>query len=190
MSLLDSTAEYKQFEVRFQEVKVRKENIVGAENDGWSSLAQAIEWATVVQCAEMVGRTEKVLEMTVEYANFRVAFGRPIATFQAVQHHCANLKVAVDGARIATHQAAWLVAEGLPASEQVSIAKAFVGDASRLGIEVSHAVFAGISFTVEHDLQLYTTRSKIAEANLGDTDFHLDKVNEHMAAAIDPTSVA
>ena len=182
MSPLDSTAEYRQFEVQFRDVRIGNETIVGAQNDGWSSLAQAIEWATVVQCAEMVGRTEKVLEMTVEYANFRMAFGRPIATFQAVQHHCANLKVAVEGARMATQQAAWQVAEGLPASEQVSIAKAFAGDASRLGIEVGHAVFAGISFTVEHDLQLYTTRSKVAEANLGDTDFHLAKVSEHMAA--------
>lgn len=177
---LESTAEYKQFQVDFRETRIPNENIIGQINNGSEPLNKALQRATIVQCAEMVGRIEKVLEMTVDYANFRTAFGRPIAAFQAIQHHCANLKVAVDGARVATQQAAWLLNENLPATEQISIAKAFTGDASRLSIEVSHAVFAGISFTVEHDIQLYTMRSKIAEAHLGDTDYHLEELSKTM----------
>ena len=181
IALMESTAGYKQHEVRFQDVRVPRENMVGKLDRGWGPLEEAKEWATVVQCAEMVGRAEKVLEMVVDYSKVRVAFGRPIGNFQAVQHRCADLRVAVDGARVVTYQAAWKLAEGIPCPEDVSMAKAFVGSASRLAAETGHAVFAGISFTMEHDMQLYTMRSKIAEANLGDTDFHLDRVSEHMA---------
>ena len=178
---LESTAGYKQHEVRFQDVRVPTENMVGKLDLGGGPLAQAIELGTVVQCAEMLGRAEKVLEMVVEYSKARVAFGRPIGSFQAVQHRCVNLRVAVDGARLVTYQAAWKLAEGLPCSEDVSMAKAVAGSASRLATENGHSVFAGIAFTVEHDMQLYSMRSNIDEANLGDTDYHLSKVSEQMA---------
>ena len=90
------------------------------------------------------------------------------------------MKVAVDGARLVTYQAAWKLVEGRPCSEDVAIAKAFAGSLSRQATVAGHAIFAGIAFTVEHDMQLYTMRSKIAEASLGDTDYHLDRLGERM----------
>lgn len=177
---MESVSKYKQHEVVFQDVRVPQENVL--EGAGQGQMESAIQWATVVQCAEMVGRGQKVLDMVVEYSKIRVQFGRPIGGFQAVQHRCADLSVAVDGARLLTYQAAWRLTEGLPCSEDVSIAKAFAGSLSRQAAAAGHAIFAGIAFTVEHDMQLYTMRSKIAEANLGDTDFHLDRVGEYLAS--------
>jgi alkylation response protein AidB-like acyl-CoA dehydrogenase len=128
----------------------------------------------------MVGRAQKILEMVVEYSKVRVQFGRPIGAFQAVQHRCADLKVAVDGAQMVTHRAAWKVTQGLPCSEDVAMAKAAAGALSRMAVTAGHTIFAGIAFTMDHDMQMYTQRSKVAEANLGDTDFHLDRLGDQM----------
>ena len=131
----------------------------------------------VIQCAETLGRAEKVLEMVVTYAGVRVQFGRPIATFQAVQHRCADLKVAVDSCRMLVYQAAWRLDQDMTAHNEVSMAKAKAGTLSRAATEAGHSIFAGISFTVEHDMQLYSSRAKISESNFGDTGYHLDQIS-------------
>ena len=101
------------------------------------------------------------------------------ATFAEVvgqEHVTAPLVNAVDGGRMLTYQAAWKLDQGLPANDEVSFAKAQAGTLSRLATETGHSIFAGISFTTEHDMQLYSARAKIAEANLGDTEYHLDQL--------------
>jgi alkylation response protein AidB-like acyl-CoA dehydrogenase len=178
--LLESVAGYKQHQVMYDQVRVQHGAVLGRMGYGLDYLAGAVEWATVVQCGEIIGRSEKVLELVVEYSKNRIQFGRPIGSFQAVQHQCADLKVALDGARLVTRQAAWKLTEGLPCSDDVSMAKACAGSLSRLATATGHGIFAGIAFTVEHDMQLYTMRSKIAESNLGDTDYHLAKLGAQM----------
>ena len=178
---MESIADYKQHRVRLQEVRVGREDVLGQVGGAAHALAKAQDWATVTQCAEIIGRAEKILEMVVEYSHNRVQFGRPIGSFQAIQHQCADLRVAVDGARLVTYQAAWKLEQGLPWAEDVSVAKACAGNLSRQAVATGHGIFAGIAFTVEHDMQLYTMRSKIAEANLGDSDFHLDRLADAMA---------
>lgn len=178
--LMESVGGYKQHEVTFEKVTVPRDAVLGWVGGGLDHLAGAKQWATVVQCGEMVGRSEKILELVVEYSKNRIQFGRPIGSFQAVQHRCADLRVAVDGTRLVTRQAAWKLSEGLPCAEDVSMAKAGAGALSRLAAAAGHHIFAGIAFTVEHDMQLYTARSKIAEVNMGDTDYHLGKLGAHM----------
>ncbi len=176
MTRMESIANYPQYLVEFDDVPLANDAVLGEVAEGRQALESAVQRATVVQCAETLGRAQMVLEMVVEYANNRVAFGRPIGTFQAVQHRCADLRVAVDGARMLTYQAAWRLDQGLPAGGEVSMAKAQSGTLSRLATETGHSIFAGISFTSEHDMQLYSARAKIAEANLGDTEYHLDQL--------------
>jgi alkylation response protein AidB-like acyl-CoA dehydrogenase len=176
MTPLDSIANYPQFMVEFDDVPVAGDSVLGEIAGGKPALDLAVQRATVVQCAETLGRAQKVLEMVVEYAGHRVAFGRPIGTLQAVQHRCADLRVAVDSGRMLTYQAAWKLDQDLPAGNEVSMAKAQAGMLSRLATEAGHSIFAGISFTIEHDMQLYSARAKIAEANLGDTEYHLDQL--------------
>ena len=171
---MESVANYPQYLVEFDDVPLTEEAVLGEIAQGRPALDAAVQRATVVQCAETLGRAQKVLEMVVEYAKNRVQFGRPIGTFQAVQHRCADLKVSVDGGRMLTYQAAWKLDQGMPADQEVAMAKAQSGSLSRAATQAGHSIFAGISFTVEHDMQLYSARAKIAEANLGDTEYHLD----------------
>ena len=177
---MESVANYPQYLLEFDDVLLPEAAVLGEIAEGRPALDSAVQRATVLQCAETLGRAQKVLEMVVEYANNRVQFGRPIGTFQAVQHRCADLRVALDGGRMLTYQAAWKLDKGMPADEEVAMAKAQAGVLSRNATETGHTVFAGISFTVEHDMQLYSSRAKIAEANLGDTGYHLDQLAARM----------
>ena len=177
---MESGGTHRQSEIRMAGVRVPADNVLGWPGGASKALAGAVRSATIAQCADMVGRAEKVLELVVDYAKVRVQFGRPIGSFQAVAHRCADLQVGVDGARLLTHQAAWRLAEGLDCDEDIAMAKARAGDLSRQATEAGHAIFAGIAFAVEHDMHLYTLRSKIAEASLGDTDLHLDRLASSM----------
>jgi len=113
-----------------------------------------------------------VLDMTVEYVKQRTQFGRPIGSFQAVQHYCANMATDVEGSRNITYKAAWTVSEGGPADREVSMAKAWVSGAYRRVCGMAHQCHGAIGFTKEHDLQLYTRRAKALEPAYGDANFH------------------
>jgi alkylation response protein AidB-like acyl-CoA dehydrogenase len=124
----------------------------------------------------MVGGAQQVLEMTVDYAKERVQFDHPIGSFQAVQHHCANMAIYVDGARYLAYQAAWKLSEGLPCDMEVAAAKAWASDAYRRVCSLGHQVHGAIGFTLDHDMQLYSRRSKAAEVVFGDADFHREAI--------------
>ena len=76
----------------------------------------------------IVGATRRSTELAFEYAKERIAFGRPIGGFQAIQHMCANMVTWVDGAELLTREALWRIAEGLPAAKEVATAKAFCNE--------------------------------------------------------------
>jgi alkylation response protein AidB-like acyl-CoA dehydrogenase len=114
--------------------------------------------------------------MTVAYAKERKQFGRPIGCFQAVQHHCADMVVDVDGSRFITYQAAWKIAGGLPSSMEAAMAKAWTSAASRRVTSLAHQIHGAISFTEEVDVHLYYRRAKAGEIAFGDADYHLEKV--------------
>ncbi|MEE9247242.1 MAG: acyl-CoA dehydrogenase, partial [Dehalococcoidia bacterium] len=137
---------------------------------------QVLRRGAVGKCAEMLGNSQQVLEMTVEYAKTRVQFGRPIGSFQAIQHHCANMATDVDGSRFITYQAAWRLSEDMPCDREVSMAKAWVSEACRRVAALGHQVHGGIGFTKEHDMQLFFRRAKQAELFFGDADYHKEKV--------------
>ena len=162
----------KQCEVVFNNVRVPKANVLGEVNKGWALVEKILDKAAVAQCAEMVGGAQAVLDMTVNYAKERVQFGRPIGSFQAIQHHCANMVTDVDGSRYITYEAAWKVNEGLPAKMEAAMAKAWVSDAYRRVTQVGHQVHGGIGFCEDHDMPLYYKRAKVSEVSFGDADFH------------------
>jgi alkylation response protein AidB-like acyl-CoA dehydrogenase len=175
-TLLKTIAADKQFEVVFKDVKVPSENVLGRVGEGWPIILRTLEHAAVAKCAEMVGGAQQVLEMTVEYAKERVQFGRPIGSFQAIQHHCANMATDVDGSRFITYQAAWMLSDGLPCTKEVAMAKAWVSDAYRRVATLGHQVHGGIGFTMDHDMQLYFRRAKASELAYGDADFQREVV--------------
>jgi len=179
-TLLKTIAGDKLCEVVFDNVRVPKKNVLGELDKGWPVIERILEKATAALCAQMVGGAEATLEMSVNYAKERVQFGRPIGSFQAIQHHCANMVTDVDGSKYITYEAAWKVSEGLPATMEVSMAKAWVTQAYQRVTLLGHQIHGGIGFTEEHDMPLYFKRAKAAEATFGDADWHREVVAKQL----------
>jgi len=175
-TLLKTIAGDKQCEVVFDKVRVPRENKLGELHQGWTHIEKLLQKAAVAKCAEMVGGAQQVLEMTTSYAKERMQFGQPIGRFQAIQHHCANMLMDVDGSRFITYQAAWMLSQGMPCNMEVSIAKAWVSEAYRRVAMLGHEVIAGVAYIEDHDLPLYFKRARAAELIFGDADFHREVV--------------
>ena len=171
-TLLKTLARDKQCEVVFEDVSVPKGNILGEVNRGWPTVQDILQKAAVAKCAEMVGGAQAALDMAVAYAKERVQFNRPIGSFQAIQHYCANMVSDVDGSRFVTYKAAWKVSEGLPATMDVAVAKAWTSGAYGRVTLLAHQIFGAIGFTMDHDLHLYYRRAKASEMMFGDGAYH------------------
>ena len=179
-TLLKTIAGDKQCEVVFDKVKVPKGNILGKEGQGDIQLQEILRKAAVAKCAEMVGSAQQVLEMTVDYVKDRKQFGVPVGSFQAVQHHCANMMTAIDTSRFITYQAAWKISEGLPHAKDAAMAKAWVSDAYKQVTKLGHQSMGGVSLMEDHDMPLYSKRAKAAELALGDADFHREALAQEL----------
>lgn len=177
---LKTIASDRQFEVVFDKVRVPRKNMLGEPDHGWAVITEMLPKAMLAQCALMVGGAQQVLEMTVNYAKERVQFGRPIGSFQAIQHKCADMAIDVDGCRFITYQAAWKLSEGLPCALEVSMAKAWVSEAYRRTCVEGHQIHGGIGFIKDHDMQLYYRRAKASELMFGDADYHRELVAQQI----------
>ncbi|HEX6312329.1 MAG TPA: acyl-CoA dehydrogenase family protein [Acidimicrobiia bacterium] len=132
-----------------------------------------VDRGAVYASAEMLGGAARVMEMAVEYAKERVQFGRPIGSFQAVKHRCADMLVDVEGMRSTVYWAAWCIGAGDPdASVAASTAKVWCSDASKRVMGSSLQVHGGIGFTWEHDLHLFLKRAQLDQLTFGDAAFH------------------
>ena len=169
-----------QFEVRLEGVTVPASSILGEAGAGWPVAERAVQRATVGRCLEMLGGAAAVLDMTVDYVKQRTQFGRPVGSFQAVQHHCAQMATDVEGSKNVAYQAAWRLAEGVPAQREISVAKAWISEAYRRVCATAHQCHGAIGFTKEHDLQLYTRRAKVHELSYGDANHHKELVIQHL----------
>ncbi len=170
----------KQCEVLLDQARVPKTNLLGKLGLGWPIIQRTLEKAAVAKCAEMVGGSQQVLEMSVNYAKARKQFGRPIGSFQAIQHHCADMLIDVDGSKFITYEAAWKLSQGLPAAMEVAIAKAWVSEAYQRVVALGHQIHGGIGFCQSHDMPFYFKAAKVSEALFGDGDFHRWKVAEEL----------
>jgi alkylation response protein AidB-like acyl-CoA dehydrogenase len=173
---LKTVARDKQCEVIFQKVKVPQGNILGSWNGGGSILERLLQKAAIAKCAEMIGGAQFVLDMCVSYAKEREQFGKLIGTFQAVQHHCANMVIHIEGGRYITYKAAWMLSRGIPCMKQVAVAKAWVSDAYKRVAGLGHQIMAGTGYMEEHDMPLYSRRAKAAELAFGDANYYRELV--------------
>jgi len=164
-------------EVTFDNVALGKEAVLGSVGKGWALLDRVIDSAKVAMCAEMCGGAQKVLEMSVDYAKVREQFGKPIGSFQAIQHKCANMMVQTESAKSATYYAAWAVANGVPEAHLAAcMAKAYCSDAYRFVSAEGIQIHGGIGFTWEHDMHLYFKRAKGSEVTFGDATWNRELV--------------
>ncbi len=175
-TVLPSIASDKQCEVTLDNVMVPERNILGQRGQGQEILSKIGEWAAVAYCGFILGSLEQVLEMTVEYAKERVQFGRPIGSFQIIQHQCADMLMDVDTTKFLTYQAAWKLSQQVTATNEVSLAKARASAASkRVGL-LGIRIHGGVGIMEVHDMSLYFKRLKAAEIAFGDEDFHREIV--------------
>jgi alkylation response protein AidB-like acyl-CoA dehydrogenase len=168
-------------EVGLDNVAVSAGALLGEIHQGWAPLSRVITRATVALAAEMCGSAQQVLDMTVAYAKMRVAFGKPIGSYQGVKHQAADMLVALENAKSLTYYAAWAVDQELDeAPLAVSMAKAAASDMSRKIAGTGIQLHGGIGMTWEHDLQLYFKRAKACEVAFGDATWHRERVAQLM----------
>lgn len=172
VTALKTIAGDKLCEVVLDHVRVPKTDVLGALNDAGAIIEKVLQYAAVGKCAEMLGGSIKVMELTVAYAKERVQFGKPIGAYQAVQHHCANQKMAIEGSTYITYKAAWMLDNGMPAARLVSSAKAWVSEAYKKVAAVGHQIFGGTGYIVEHPMPIYSRRAKAAEYAYGNANYH------------------
>ena len=173
---LITLAKDKQSEVTFKAVQVPKKNVIGAAGEGWPIIERMLDRGTALLCAQMIGATRKDIEMAIEYAKFRTAFGQPIGSFQSVQHTCADMQIWVDGGELLTFEALWKMDQGLPASVEVSQAKAFCNEKCEAAIRNSQAIHGGIGFMMEFDLQLWFRRVSAWTMRMGTSFEHRARI--------------
>jgi len=167
----------KSCEIRFDDVRLDGAALLGARDAGWAPLAGVIDRATVALCAELCGGAQQVLDMTTAYAKMRIAFGKPIGSYQGVKHRAADMLVELENAKSLTYYAAW-AADEAPAEAPLAtaMAKAYASDASRHIAAAGIQLHGGIGMTWEHDLQLYLKRAKAGEIAFGDAGWHRERV--------------
>jgi alkylation response protein AidB-like acyl-CoA dehydrogenase len=173
---LITLAKDKQSEVTFKDVRVSKSDVIGEVGKAWPIVERMLDRATALLCAQMVGAARKDIEMAIEYAKFREAFGQPIGAFQSVQHMCADMQIWVDGAELLTFEALWKMDQGLPASVEVSQAKSFANEKCEAAVRNSQSIHGGIGFMMEFDLQLWFRRVSAWTMRLGTSFEHRARI--------------
>jgi alkylation response protein AidB-like acyl-CoA dehydrogenase len=146
---------------------------LGSPGAGWPAFSKTLDQAAVALSNEMMGGAQKVLEMSVEYAKVRVQFGRPIGSFQAIKHKCADMLLEVESGKSAAYYASWAAAEDndeLPVVAALS--KAYCSEAYFHATAENIQIHGGIGFTWEHPAHLYFKRAKSSEIYLGDPTYH------------------
>src|SRR5215467_7370642 len=155
--------------------------LIGSVDDGTAVLSHTLDVAAIAQAAEQLGGAQRALDMAVEYAKVRHQFGRPIGSFQAIKHRCADLLLEVESLRSAVQYAAAAVAEGSAEVPVVAaLVKAYASDVYFHVAAENIQIHGGIGFTWEHDAHLYFKRAKASELFLGDASYH----REHLATRI------
>ncbi|WP_369230926.1 acyl-CoA dehydrogenase family protein [Streptomyces sp. R21] len=170
--VLDLTRSF--YEVRFEGLRVPRERRLAAGPD---EIQRLLDEASVLRCADALGVMERMLELTVEHTKSRVQFGKPIGTFQAVKHQCADMALLVHGARAATSYAAMAADAGADDADRAACAAAsYVSQGAAEVAARALQLHGGIGFTWEHDLHLLLRRARADSVLYGDAAVHRDRL--------------
>ena len=158
-----------------------KGELLGEKGTAWPALERTLDHAAVALAAEMCGGAQRALDMAVQYAKDRVQFGRPIGSFQAIKHKCADMLLEVESAKTAMYYALWVAAADDPELPVVApMAKAYAADAFFKAARDNIQVHGGIGFTWEHDAHLYYRRAKSDELMFGDAPYHRELLAQRL----------
>ena len=176
--------------LQLKDVCVDAASLLGSEGQGWEALTRTLDLARIALAAEQIGGADRCLEISVEYAKERVQFGRPIGSFQAIKHKCADMMTAVESARSAIYYvgaAVDMAASGETGGDDLSVlaalASAYSSEAYFKCAGDSIQILGGVGFTWEYDVHLYFKRARASETLLGSPSFHRERIADHLFSA-------
>lgn len=170
-------------EVTLDDVRLPASARLGAAGEGYAAVADAVAAANVALAAEALGAMVTATELTRGYLMTRQQFGRPIGTFQALQHRFSDLLIELEQARSAVINAAGHLADAAPVRDlQIAAARNLIGRAGRLVAEEAIQMHGGIAMTQEYELAHIAKRIVMTDHRFGDTDYHLERFIELSAA--------
>ena len=182
LTRLPNLAGYPLYATTFDSVRVGPQALLGRAHAGWELLEPVLDRAAVLRAAQIQGAAERLLELSVDYAERRTQFGEAIGRYQAVQYLCSDIAINTHLTSLMVRYAAGLLDAGLPAAKAVSQAKAQASLTARLAPERAHAVHAGIAFILDCDVQLFTRRCRHWELDIGDERYHRERIAAALAA--------
>lgn len=178
MSRLETIAPDRQFQVDFDEVSVPADAVLGEAGAALPVLRDVYRQCTALICAEMLGGAEHQLATTADYVKQRVQFDRPLGSFQAVQHHLADMFTLVQGSRWTAYQAIDKLDRNETAAWEIAVAKAFSSDACQRVAALAQQLHGGVGVDMANDLQFYFRRAKAMELKFGSTPVQLRSLGE------------
>lgn len=165
------------YQVSIKNVRIGKDALLGRISEAREEVGRQFQLAVLLQCAESVGGAYAATDMSVEYAKQRKQFGRPIGSYQAIQHKCSNMFIAAESCQAVTQYAAMKLADGdNDANLAIAAAKSFVGEAYREITQEALQTHGGIGFTWEYDLMFYIRHARSNEFLNGNTAFHRERL--------------
>lgn len=170
---LKTTGADRQCEVRLDQVILPSADTLGPRGQGLPVMEWTLRRATAIRCVQTVGVMQQALAMTAEYTSKRIQFGRPIGSFQAVQHRLADMLTDTEGARWLSYQAVSLLSKGRPAAREVAVAKAWTSEACQRVAYAAQHLHGGIGMDLDYDLHFYFRWAKAMDLNLGVAADHL-----------------
>ena len=156
-------------------VTVDASAIIGEIDCGGEVFSRAFIRAVIAKCIQMTGSLTSCLDLTLGYVKQRSQFGRSIATFQAIQHHCSNMAIDLEGSRHVAYQAAWALSTGIDPNRYAHIAKAWLNESTQRISVLAHQSHGAIGFTHDYDLQMHTRWLKSQELLYGNNHYHKEK---------------
>ena len=160
------------WEISFDGVEVNADAIVGEVGGAWPAAARLLLRGAAFKSAELVGIGQASLDLTLEYAKTRIQFGKPIGSFQGVQHHCAEMYRDLEVSRLLAWQASHSLGEGMAGNREVAMAKAKCSQAIPALTRMAHQIHGAVAYYRDYPLELYYHRAIAAQAAYGDAAYH------------------
>jgi short/branched chain acyl-CoA dehydrogenase len=157
-------------ELSFSDCRVPEENLLGERGKGYAQFLQTLDDGRIAIAALAVGLSQGCLDESLKYAREREAFGRAIAEFQAIQFKLADMRVAVETARLATYRAAWLKDQGRPYKTEASVAKLYASEVAVTCAREAVQIHGGYGFIEEFPVARYYRDSKVLEIGEGTSE--------------------
>jgi alkylation response protein AidB-like acyl-CoA dehydrogenase len=171
-----SLASDTQYKVSFDDVRVPRSNRIGTAHSGWETWGRVMHDGIVLLAAQAMGGAERALELTVQYAQDRKQFDKPLGAFQAIAHYLADAATHVDGGKTLVYEAAWARSKGKPIDRLAPMAKLFACQTYRDLTAMALQVYGGVGFTIEYDIQLYFRRAKQLQLSWWDSRYLEERI--------------